>query len=374
MGSVTEYKLPTGDSGVAFTRSTGTQNFANVDDPIGSPDDNDYNYRADTNATDQFTFTAYVLANVVSVYNCTTQIRVKQLLGAAKARTAATVNGTLYTGSTVGDANWNNFTTIRTTNPDTSAAWVPADVKGTGANPLQKFGYRANLSAGQTVGVSQCFHSCTFEEIEFKSVTDSGSGTDTVSAPTVSARLTDTGVGVDVVNSLTVTLSMSDTGTGLDSVNGSAHVSVSDIGAGVDSIENLIAGLLVGDTGVGVDSVIGIVAGVSVTDAGIGTDGPYVSVDVAVTDAGAGLDGVVINAEIEETDAGAGQDSITQILNSLSVADTGSGADSIAQILNSLNVTDSGTGTDSVLKRELASGKLTISFTIKKPGVTITTK
>lgn len=374
MGSVTEYKLPTGDSGVAFLRSTGTANYANVDDPIGSPDDSDYNYRADSNATDQFSYTAYALLNAVSVYNCTTQIRVKQLAGAAKARTAATVNGTLYTGSTVGDANWNNFTTIRTTNPDTSAAWLPADVRSTGSNPLQKFGYRANLTTGQTVGVSQCFHSCTFEEIEFKSVTDSGTGTDSVSSPTVSARVTDTGAGVDVVGGLSVTLSLQDSGTGIDAINGQASLTVSDIGTGIDSIQNLIADLMVADSGVATDTISGIIAGITVTDAGIGTDGPFVAVDVAVSDAGEGLDGVVISAEIEETDAGTGQDSITGILNSLMVTDTGEGVDAVARLLNSLSVSDTGTGTDTVLKREMAKGKLSISFTIKKPGMTISTK
>jgi hypothetical protein len=57
------------------------------------------------------------------------------------------VNGTNYTGSAVGvpnGASYSEMTWTWATNPNTTAAWVEADVKGSGSAPLTEFGIQAS--------------------------------------------------------------------------------------------------------------------------------------------------------------------------------------------------------------------------------------
>jgi hypothetical protein len=374
MATQTDYRLPTGNaSPIQFTPSTG-ENWQCVDDPVGSPDDADYNSRSNTNGTDQFSFSPYTLPNAAYINNVTTYIRVKGSVGLAKARTASIVNGTLYTGTAVGTTSFTDYSTIRTTNPDTNAAWTINDVKGTGSNPLQYFGYRSAVVNTETVQVSQCYHSVNYEVITFKTVTDEGSGAD--AAPTISAHVypTDSGSGADSVASITVSMTVPETGTGIDSVNGMASLSVADSGSGLDSITSILANIMLGDTGSGSDAVSSIVASLTITDVSEGEDSVFIAADLNLTDSGSGLDGISVEAAISQTDSGSGSDEIVAVMNSLAVADSGSGSDLVNNILNRLTVSDAGSGSDSVLRRMKAIGKLTVAFTLKKPSVNITIK
>lgn len=67
------------------------------------------------------------------------------------------IGGTTHDSATHNPANGSANRTQRTdtysTNPKTAAAWVPADVNGTGSNPLQAFGWRSS-DASPTITVS----------------------------------------------------------------------------------------------------------------------------------------------------------------------------------------------------------------------------
>lgn len=132
-----------------WTPSTGGNNYALIDE-YPTPSDLDYNGVSYSGFSDNFGYTAFAIATDQGyiITNVKVYLRGKSNNSTAKIAARIKVNGTWYAGTAV------NFTTsysdvafLWETNPDTGLAWTVADVNGTGANPLQEFGY---ISSGGT--------------------------------------------------------------------------------------------------------------------------------------------------------------------------------------------------------------------------------
>ncbi len=144
----TQDRLPTGDgTTTAWTPSSGSDHYAMVDDPIGTPDDDTtYLETSSTNQKELFTFTAFDI-NSSSIDKVTVFIRARDT-GANTNMIAELlrVNGTDYNASPVpAPLTYTNHTNDWLTNPDTAAAWTEADVEGTGSNPIQQFGVGSGI-------------------------------------------------------------------------------------------------------------------------------------------------------------------------------------------------------------------------------------
>lgn len=243
-------------------------------------------------------------------------------------------------------------------------------------------------------------------------ITDNMVGKDSVLV-SVSTTVSDLGSGQDDFNNLNTDLSVQDSSQGVDSIpNLSVSLSIQDSSSAIDSISQIINSLLVQDSVSAIDSISQLLADISISDIGSGLD----SIDVltavlkTVTDSGDGLDIIISpSVSLSVSDLSISNDNINQILASLSVEDSGSSTDTItalkiilksvfdsgsgsdsvsmsvsltvqdiatatdtiSQIMNSLNVSDIGSGSDIVIKTEfIPSGKVTISFTIRVPGIT----
>ena len=113
-------------------------------------------------------------------------------------------------------------------------------------------------------------------------------------------------------------ISVSDSGTGSDSVSvasSSQTLSVSDAGAGSDAVSVSQAGVIsITDVGTGSDAVSQILVSLGVSDSGHGSDTTSLS--------GSGINAI--------SDSGTGVDSVSLIRVSLSVQDSGSGVDSMS--------------------------------------------
>lgn len=156
----TQDRSPTGDYSIAWTPLGGGNNYVEVDDAPGAPDDDTtYNYRQNSNGQDHFTFSAFSIDSS-AVAKLTITIRaMRTAAGATNTKSQVVVGGTLYTGAVMSSqTTWTDHPQDWLTNPDTGSAWIEADIEGTGSNPLQRFGYRSgNLSSGKEVRATQVY-------------------------------------------------------------------------------------------------------------------------------------------------------------------------------------------------------------------------
>ena len=139
-------RLPVGDSATQWSRSAGTYNFALVDDPVGSPDeDATYTYASTGYYKDYFNFLPFnVPANgTITSIVLRERFRTSTAGGTNHMRGILKVNGVTYYSSAE-DAWYGAYTDeiwSWSTNPNTGLAWTVDDVNGVGSNPLQTFGY-----------------------------------------------------------------------------------------------------------------------------------------------------------------------------------------------------------------------------------------
>ena len=142
----TLYRLPIGDSAIQWTRSAGDYNFALVDDPVGSPDDDaTYTYSSTGFHKDYFNFLPFNVPADGTITSIVLRERFKLATagGSGHMRGVLKVNGVTYYSSAE-DAWYGAYKDevwTWTTNPNTGQPWTVADVNGLGANPLQTFGY-----------------------------------------------------------------------------------------------------------------------------------------------------------------------------------------------------------------------------------------
>jgi len=160
-------RLPTGDSAVQWSRSSGVNNYVLVDDPYGSPDDDStYTYTNVQTNKDLFSFIPLAVPAGSVITNVQVVGRFKRVDtgGDYIIRELLKVNGVTYEGSiqqlVVGAYFDKTYTWA--TNPHTSLPWTIDDVNGIGSNPLQTFGYEC-VGFNKTVRCTQVFVKVNYE-------------------------------------------------------------------------------------------------------------------------------------------------------------------------------------------------------------------
>ena len=160
----TQDRLATGDGTTDdWNALGGGSKFSEVDDPIGSPDDDTtYVFATTNNLAQRFSFAAFAI-NSISVDKVRVTYRHKKTTGFVSTAAQIKVNGVAYTGTGRNRSAWTTDIQDWLTNPNTGAAWLEADVEGTGANPLQEFGVNgASVDAGEEARCTQVYATVTF--------------------------------------------------------------------------------------------------------------------------------------------------------------------------------------------------------------------
>ena len=164
----TQDKLPTGDAGSpnnTWTALGGGSKYVEVDDPIESPDDATTEINTQGEDDQQFTFAAFAIDSS-SINKITVSLRHKRDSGSYhEVKAQLVVNGVEYLGAIIATSStiWTSTSTDWLTNPNTVLAWTEADVEGTGANPLQRFGVNDYAHPGNTVRVTQIYVTVDYE-------------------------------------------------------------------------------------------------------------------------------------------------------------------------------------------------------------------
>lgn len=175
--------LPTADYSVVWSRSTGADCFAMVDDPIGTPDDDaTYIYRTTNNSPQYFTTRPTLAAGCDTITSLILRYRAKREynVDGTQMRGDIVVGGTVYNGSdkTLTDS-WADYTNTWSSNPKRVAAcvgvdnpfvgctgagtgtvpWTHDDLEGTGTYSLDRWGLetRGLNGTGEQVDVTQAY-------------------------------------------------------------------------------------------------------------------------------------------------------------------------------------------------------------------------
>lgn len=207
-----------------------------------------------------------------------------------------------------------------------------------------------------------------------KSVSDSGSGADSVSVSSLTKQVTDDGQGSESVSTPLIKISLGEEGSGADSgiidrnfekitVEKSTQKEVSDIGSGADTIE-FSAKLSLSDLGTGDDTLVASTL-LNISDVGTGNEDIVAMVSLAVTEVGSGSEEISVAGESKSIqDSGSGNEALSALITlavsdtvvgseiisalvQLIISDTGQGTDAIAVLLY-LSLTDSGAGNEAV--------------------------
>jgi hypothetical protein len=165
----TQTRLPTGDGSTsAWTALGGGSKFSEVDDPIGTPDeDTTYVSRVNTAGTQLYTFSAFAVPSGSTINFVRVFARMRMAAGSATAALILRVNGTnsvINVGAQT--ASYADETNDWLTNPNTGLAWTVDDVNGVGADPLQEFGHRTDsgFGAGEEMRCTQCYAEVDYTE------------------------------------------------------------------------------------------------------------------------------------------------------------------------------------------------------------------
>lgn len=186
-------------------------------------------------------------------------------------------------------------------------------------------------------------------EVTPKSVSDSGSGADSIGVK-VKAILSDSGGGADDIAKLKALLALADSGVGAENVFPVSKLAVGDSGSGVDSLTAILAKLTIQDSGLGADTLAAIKVLLSLLDSGGGVDVLIVRQFRDVADNGTGAESVASKVAIGVTESGSGAEALS-ILSKLLVQESGSGLDTIVLVKAILNIIDSGLGTETIKAR-----------------------
>lgn len=157
-------RVPTGIGALdGWTSSVPGDKFADVDDPVGTPDDADYIYVQADATSQQFTYAAVAVPAGATGIGVEVNYRAQRTAAgpinvAAKLR----VGTSNYTGTqravTTSWAPYSGSSSWATTNPKTLAAWTIDDVNGAGANALSEIGViSTGYNAGEEARVSQIY-------------------------------------------------------------------------------------------------------------------------------------------------------------------------------------------------------------------------
>ena len=166
---VTQNRLPTGDGSNDTWAALGAgSKYVEVDDPIGTPDDDStYIFKQDSAGKQTSTFVAFdISASSITKLITFSRHRVTAGGGVGLGH-SIWVNGTVYntTLATISSTSYADGTVDWLTNPNTSSPWTEADIEGVGANPLEEFGVRAfNITAGKEIRATQTYATVDYVE------------------------------------------------------------------------------------------------------------------------------------------------------------------------------------------------------------------
>lgn len=162
-------RLPTGDSAVQWSRSTGSNNYSLTDDQYDSPDDDStYTYTNVQTNKDLFSFIPFAIpaGSVITSVKVVGRFKRTEAGGDYLIRSLLKVNGVTYEGSMqqllVGS--YFDKEHVWSVNPNTGLAWTLDDVNGIGSNPLQTFGYEC-IGFQKTVRCTQVYVKVDYEYI-----------------------------------------------------------------------------------------------------------------------------------------------------------------------------------------------------------------
>ena len=151
----TQTRLPTGEQSSTYTPSSGSDSWAMVDDPIGSPDgDTTRISRAGSAGVAHFLFPAFAITSSAIASLSVTYTRRNEVGDTTTSRATLRIGTTAYAVTDPGDSDGSTYaerTHDFLDNPDTGLAWTEADIEGTGANPLTQAGVRNQNTAGAEV-------------------------------------------------------------------------------------------------------------------------------------------------------------------------------------------------------------------------------
>ncbi len=163
-------RLPTSDSAVQWSRSSGSNNYELVDDPYTNPDDDTtYTYTNTQTNKDLFSFTvlAVPVGSVITNVQVIGRFRRMEAGGDSLIRELLKVNGVIYEGllqqlpygtpSVFVDRSY-----TWSVNPNTGLAWTLDDINGIGSNPLQTFGYEC-VGYNKIVRCTQVYMKVNYE-------------------------------------------------------------------------------------------------------------------------------------------------------------------------------------------------------------------
>jgi len=160
-------RLPASDASVQWLPTS--NNYTQVDDPPGAPDD-DISYTYTNNGTykDFFNFPSFSIpaGSTITSVEVTGVFKRIDAGGSYLARLLLRVNGVTYNGPSEQFLVGGYFTRTATwtTNPNTGGAWTVADVNGIGSHPLQNFGYEC-MGFQKTVRCTQVYVKVSYTKV-----------------------------------------------------------------------------------------------------------------------------------------------------------------------------------------------------------------
>lgn len=159
--SYTDTILATSDIAKAWTRSAGADNYALIDDPVATPDDDTTYVETAGDVTDLYGIVSPTLPLRSIINSVTVYARAKRVTYGASGNEflLLRVNGVTYESSlySLGGTTYTDFNKSWATNPGTTAAWSVEDINGTGTKPLQGFGIKNNNAVGDTHRFTQVY-------------------------------------------------------------------------------------------------------------------------------------------------------------------------------------------------------------------------
>lgn len=203
-----------------------------------------------------------------------------------------------------------------------------------------------------------------------KTISENALGLDAVGQVNVGLVIQETATGVDSPK-LGVQFQISETGTGLDAVVAQIGLilkTISEIGTGTDSVNIPAVDLIVSDNAQGVDG-IAMNVNLTVSDLASGADAVNASTQqiITVVESALGTDAIAslsVNLNIQET--GTGLDVLSVPFKQLRVLDTATGIDALDQLFVQLKIIEEATGTDALLKFLTDVTILSIEFSLSK--------
>ena len=176
------------------------------------------------------------------------------------------------------------------------------------------------------------------------SLTDSGSGSDTLASLSATISPTDSGSGVEA--SVPIAFTLSDMGSGTESsLSLQGSFTATDSGSGSDTLVNLTVTFTVSDANSATNEVVSTSSTLTISESGNASDSWAAGIAFTVTEAAAGSDAATSAVSITFSDSSSGVDA-AGLSGTISISETSTGADVVVALTGSFAVTDWGAGVD----------------------------